>query len=229
MIDPMARVVLGVSVALALAGCDVAFRIDHVSEHDGGGADTTASPACDAAFIDDFDDGVPCASWATPNLFGDAMLTETDGAMIVTPGVAAGNAAGCFSKSSFALGTEGVIVEVSAVIGGNNGEYTLFGFPPPVDLAISAGTGELRFQDNAGGADHGRRTYLPADMRWWRMRPVGNDVIAEYSANGQMWTQLGNPVPVAAKTIEIGLIAGLATDQTSGTGRAVFEQLLVCH
>lgn len=229
MIDPMARVVVWASIALALAGCDVAFRIDHIGEHDGGAPDTTASRACDAAFIDDFDDGVPCESWATPNLFGDARLTEAGGAMIVTPGVKGGNAAGCFSKADFMLGTGGVIVEVSDVIGGNNGEYTLFGFPPPVDLAISAGTGELRFQDSAGIADHGRLAYLRAEMRWWRIRPTGNTMIAEYSANGQIWKQLGDPVPVAANTIGIGLIAGLDSAQTTSTGRAVFEQLLVCR
>ena len=70
--------------------------------------------------------------------------------------------------------------------------------------------------------------YVAADMVWWRLRPVANGVIAEYSADTVTWQLLGIRTMTVPTTVTVEVIAGVGDNSTfSGTGR--FERLIVCN
>ncbi|HSD90375.1 MAG TPA: hypothetical protein VLB44_22760 [Kofleriaceae bacterium] len=229
----MRRAVLVLCAGFSVGGCDVVFRIDHVGDTDAnasvnGDADV---PPCDTLYVDEFDGDMACRPWGSPDIM-NASLVEAGGTLTVTPAMIAGSRAGCFSDADFPLGADGVIVEVSQVIGGDLGEFTLLGFGPPVDIAISAGNSELRFQDSFGVQDFGRVIFVQKEMRWWRMRPDGaGKLAAEYSADGHTWKPFGIPQPLSASvtTVGVGLLAGYNSTQSTGTGKSVFERLIVCR
>jgi regulation of enolase protein 1 (concanavalin A-like superfamily) len=79
--------------------------------------------------------------------------------------------------------------------------------------------------DGDGFLDQGRQQAAAAPV-WLRLSREGDQVTAEYSANGTDWTQLGAPVTAAgaASTQDAGMIF---TAHSTSVGQAQFSEFAV--
>jgi hypothetical protein len=223
----------------ALAGCDVIFRVDHVSgTGDAPATDTVTADAvsvCAQVLLDDeFDDGTVCAPWGDVRMDVGATVTETSGALVVQPAAnMIGSRGGCVSAGAFPFGTGGVVVEVSEAMMGNDGEFTLL-VSGSLHVAISVANNALVFQNDIGTQQYGSPVlYLPSGMRFWRIRRVDDLTISgEFSSDGVSWTvlgMLGNATAVPT-TASFGVLAGLNFNRPAqpAPDRAVYERFIVC-
>ncbi|HUS32480.1 MAG TPA: hypothetical protein VMZ53_28460 [Kofleriaceae bacterium] len=220
---------------LALAGCDVVFRVDHVPDAPAGDAVTAdALSICTLPFIDDtFDDGTPCAPWGSPRMQVGGTVTESNGSIIVQPAPnMIGSRGGCDAMGAVPFGTGGVVAEVSHAMGGSDAEFTLLA-SGSLQLAVAVANNQIVFQNDIGTIQYGAAIlYVPTAMRFWRIRRFNDVVITgEYSADGVAWTELGRQtVALAPTTANFGLLAGLNNNRPaqSAPDRSVYDRFVVC-
>jgi len=176
---------------------------------------------------DAFDDGERCVPWG--HAYGNATVTEMDGALEVTPSTSGANDGGCEGDGEVAFEDGGLFVEVATPLAPGHG-YTgfriYFTSSPSAQVDVSDGVLAL--------AAYGERAvaevpFDPSEMSWWRIRPdreVGG-VMAEYSGDGSHWSMLGVLPGEPPSAMRIALYAGTtAEDQAPGTAR--FRNLGVC-
>lgn len=71
------------------------------------------------------------------------------------------------------------------------------------------------------------RTYDPATMRWWRLRPETNGIAGEYSVDGITWQLIGIVPDPPQATIDLAIQAGAPTVGAM-SGSAQFANLNLC-
>lgn len=242
----MARLLL----CLALAGCGFSPRAagtdatthDSAADSARSDADVDASPDDDAAvdaaldaapaslcngaprIDDEFTGGGTCEPWGDDYASMFTTVTEFQGALRITP-TATNQSGGCTEPQLQPWGDNGVIVEVSLVLAGN-GNYAVFQLLG-LDRSMGVVNNAIVYSNGDGSAVFELAVYSPAAMRWWRMRPSGNDVVAEYSPDGMTWVQLGT-TPTLDADIRVNLIAGTEPGASPG-GTAAFDRLVVCQ
>jgi hypothetical protein len=185
------------------------------------------APCATPAVSDAFDDGERCVPWG--HAYGNATVTEMDGALEVTPSSAGANDGGCEGDGDLAFADGGLFVEVAPPLAPGHG-YTgfrlYFAASPSPDLGVSDGVLTLAVY---GGQVIAEVPFDPSEMSWWRIRPdrrVGA-VVAEYSGDGSHWSMLGALPGEPPPTMRIALFAGTTTtDPTPGTAR--FRNLGLC-
>ena len=234
MIEAMLRAAL---LVCALSGCDLVFRVDHISpgETDAPMADISldAFAVCAQPLLDDdFDNGVPCDPWGTINSAAGGSVTEVGGAIVVQPAAnMVGSRGGCYPNGLVPFGAGGAIAEISHVIGGSDAEFTLLS-SGSLHLAIGVANNQIVFQNDIGTVQYGQPIlYLASAMRWWRIRPMGaSTVVGEYSANGHDWNPLGEVTTPVPATASFGFLAGLNNNRPAQAvpDKAVYERFVVC-
>jgi hypothetical protein len=211
-------------VVCALAGCEYVFRLDAVQPD----AAVPDAPACSVPILDvQFPSGsTPCGSWATPYFTNNAIMVA-NGQLVIMPASTPDSSAGCISMTSPTFGVNGVAVEVSSIIHGSE-SFTALQLHMGLEVEIAAdGIPQLHFQ-NASTYEN----FVPpiqydgVMMRWWRLRPSTDQVIAEYSPDGVTWTMFGAHSASVPATISV--VIGAGTTNGAFFDQATFQRLLVC-
>ena len=235
MIELMLR---GALLLCALAGCDIVFRVDHISPTEGTDAlrDTAIPDAfalCAQSFLDDsFDNDLPCDPWGTVNTAAGASVTESNGSIVVQPAAnMVGSRGGCYPSGMFPFGAGGVAAEISHPIMGTDSEFTLLS-SGSMHLAVGVANGQIVFQNDVGTVQYGSAIiYVASAMRWWRIRPMGaSTVVGEYSANALDWNELGRVTMTVPATASFGFLAGLNNNRPAQAApdKAVYDRFVVC-
>jgi hypothetical protein len=233
MIELMLRAAL---LVCALSGCDIVFRVDHISPTDATSRDTAPPDAfalCAQSFLDDsFDNGVPCDTWGMVNTAAGGSVTESNGSLVVQPAAnMVGSRGGCYPNGLFPFGPEGAIAEVSHAMGGSDAEFTLLS-SGSLHLAVAVANNQIVFQNDVGTVQFGTAVvYVASSMRFWRIRPMGTGaVVGEYSANGRDWNELGQVTMAVPATASFGFLAGLNNNRPAQAApdKAVYERFVVC-
>lgn len=179
--------------------------------------------------MDTFQGNTPCSPWATFDSTNGATTTQMGGKLrVAEPAASTGSShGGCFATGLTAWGSEGVFINVEQALVGVTSYTALTAY-------VAAGTAATIVVENGtmivrspGGMTVGSRTYVPAQMQWWRLRPVANGVVGETSPDALIWTAVGTVVGVAPTMIRIDISAGTSGVEAAA-GTAVFDNLSVC-
>lgn len=163
-------------------------------------------PICKTPIISDrFDGSEPCASWGST--YGNAEVDVKSGTLVMKPAPRS-SGGGCRTNDPFRFGPEGMFLEVStAAATGATGLSLNSG---AVNIGIDFDGKTLILSGTAPG---GRAMpYDPAEMRWWRVRPVADGVLGEYSRDGLDWHTLGTIAIDLGQVQVVGFDLGVATD-----------------
>ena len=223
-----------VLIVVSTSGCDLLFQLDRVTSTDagsgsGGDASHDGPPVatCTQPIVHDtFDNTTPCMSWGS--LFVDAGTYSTGGGLFtITPTAGVMSAVTCISNGQRMFGMGGVAVRVPSIVHGGN-TYTMLQVRSGTFAVWMIATGDnmLRFQDGPMQDLATPVPYSPASTVWWRLRPTGPSVVAEYSANGTDWTPLGALATALPMSVDVQL--SVAAYSSTIIGNTTFDELLVC-
>ena len=71
--------------------------------------------------------------------------------------------------------------------------------------------------------------YMPAMMRWVRLRPIdGSGIVAEFSSDAKVWTALGVVTGTPPPMVRASLGAGTYQFTSTIPGEALFDNFDVC-
>lgn len=228
-------------IVLALAGCgrlsfdatgsgDGGANGGDGGSSDGGGSGTGdatvdgTSGACvqPAAFCA-FEGVGPCSCWGTPSVI-NAGMSETGGALSITPNANTIGAQGSCTRNNVAFGPEGIFIELSQVVSGAQGLTALqIGSSPDV-FEIDIQNGTISTTD---GSNNGGTSYDPVAMRWLRVRPIATGTTFERSADGRTWTAFYTTGRAASAMYNVRIIGGTIGAEAA-PGAARFEGINVC-
>lgn len=176
-------------------------------------------PAANCSF-----DGVgPCSCWGTPSAI-NAGMSETGGALSITPNANTAGAQGSCTRNNVAFGPEGVFVEISQVVSGAQGLTALQVGSSPDVFEIDIQNGQVTVTD---GSNMSTTTYNATSMRWLRIRPMSSSTVFERSADGMTWTTFYTSGRVASAMYNVRIIGGTIGGQAA-PGAARFEGINVC-
>jgi len=213
----------GLLVCSLAGGCDFVFRLDHV----GGTADAgkaTGDGNVDRCFQDDFTGPTVCAPWGMEYHDLGATISEA-GALVITPAAQVNSIAGCTSLTDRPFGS-GVTVAVTDIVRGLDTYTALQLHGPDVQINATDNDHYLHFQRSTG-VDLSTPVKYDPTLKWWRIRPVGTDmIVGEYSMDGKIFFPLGSVAMTVPAVIGVELEAG--TNQATVSGTGTFEQLLIC-
>ncbi len=171
-----------------------------------------------------FPGGLPCSCWGTRS-FTNAGIGESNGRLTISPNANTAGAQGSCLRSAVPFEAPGVIAEISAVVRGAQGLTAVQLGATPNVYTLSVRDGVLVMEDGDGTvASVG---YDAVAMRWWRIRPVGAQVIYETAADGKTWTTRGTSNRPASASYEVRVIGGTIGPQ-SDPGTAQIEGINVC-
>lgn len=217
------RVRWGVGFAFLLGCGHIGFDpIDAgAGSTDGGDGGTGFCPHTYCTF-----EGItPCSCWGTP-VTSFATIDEVGGSLQITPAANQVGAQGACVRENVPFGGNGVIVEVSQIVTGSAG-FTAVRLGEGLDsfqISVEGGLIVMRLASTLGST-----VYDPAEMRFWRVRPLGTtSVEVQTSPDGENWLDhisVGRS-PMSAYTIQ--LIAGTPDGSEAAPGSAVFESISVC-
>lgn len=229
---------------LFATGCDVVFRIDHITAADGGGRDSARADGGDVdaamlpeqptfcgstAIFDSFDDPSMVCPWGGRDNSGiglsvhDSVLEmHLDGTQIAI--------AGCSTYTSppFTAGGAFLVVPQPLLV---PHAYTKLGVRSRPDALqmldasiVSDGT-SIRFivsNNQVGQA-------LTTPYSWWRIaQPMPGTVRAEVSMDGGLWTVLAELAVPTPQQIDVDIGAGVGA-LPSASGSATFATFGVCN
>jgi hypothetical protein len=233
-----------VVVMLAVAGCDNLFGLTTIDPlADAPGIDGTGTDARDGAVItgdapppaglgcvtpllvEHFTATTPCSPWGSPYMASNATMSEGSHSLLIQPASQLDSLAGCRSNATY-LWTGGVVIVRTKQILTGMGPYTMLQTHGGGDVAIGAGDGTLKFQRTDGSLIWAAAPYQSVAMQWWRLRAVGGMIYAEFSPDGNAWTELGHQM-LAVTSISIDVMASSGVS-SSPPGVAEFTDLYVC-
>jgi hypothetical protein len=214
---------------VAVAGCDGVLGLTDITPRV---ADAPTVCVANANVISEtFQQAGNCPAWSSS--FGSATVLSGGGMLRILNNPAAKSMGGCTGNGTFALDERGVFIEVDKVLTEPNA-YTVFslgyGTNLAVGLAVESG-GLLKMVNFDSTFTYGmiQETYLPAQMKFWRLRAdlVADAVVGEYSPDAITWFALTSTQGMlkAPKQVFIAIGAG---DDTEGSGTAIFSHLNVC-
>jgi hypothetical protein len=195
--------------------------------------DALPAPGCQpGSFSDPFQAGPPCP-WGTASETGGASITVGGGTLVMTPSGAMSSALCRTQSASLAFDVNGVFVEVvSAVQTVNNNGFTFMQALPAttsaVEACIGVENGKLRFGSESLAIVYHEVDYVPAAMRWWRLRRAGSSVAADFSPDGASWYQLGVHGGSVAANVFLYIDAGTSGSNPVAPGPARFRNLGIC-
>ena len=169
--------------------------------------------------------GMPCGTWGGPTQRGFAIARTASG-LTITPTTltSSGDFGGCTASNYDE--TQGTFVEVTSVLSGTTG-YTNI-------TAYVTTTAWLGMQVDSTGNLHtimgsGSVPYDAATMVFWRIIPSGSDLVAQYSADAQTWTELGRQTFASSNFSSIyNVTFGAGRADNTGAGTATFAVFNLC-
>ncbi|MBA3454447.1 MAG: hypothetical protein H0T42_15255 [Deltaproteobacteria bacterium] len=178
-----------------------------------------------AAPVTTFPGGVACADWMGTLTIDRATVTESGGALSISPSA---GAAGAFGQCGRAIvfDAPGVFVEISDVVDGVS-TFTSVGLSAfgPIVYSMSVRNDILVFQHTLGTIT--TIPYDPVAMRWWRMRPITGGVLYETAPEASAWTVRATSSVPSSEMTDVQLFGGVgAAEPAPGTAR--FETVNVC-
>jgi hypothetical protein len=195
-----------------------------------GAIDAPPTAMCvSSGTMDAFQGNTPCSPWATFDSTGGAQTTQNGGKLRVAAPTAATSSShgGCIQIGTAAWGPEGVFLHVEQALGGISSYTALTAYVAtgtPATIVVENSSISLKLPD---GMMASSATYVPAQMQWWRLRPVANGIVGETSPDAVTWTQLGTVMGPPPSMIRIDISAG-TTGITAIAGTAVFDNLNIC-
>lgn len=202
-------------------GGEVGTSDESTANGDGGTGGTGLCPHTFCAF----DGANPCSCWGTP-VTSFATIGESGGSLQITPAPNQMGAQGACVRENVPFGAGGIIVEVSQVVTGTAGftAVRLGDGPDSFQIAVEANRLVMKL-----GSAQGATVYNPAQMRFWRLRPLGTtSVKVQTSADGETWRDHISVGRATASLYTIQLIGGTPGGPETAPGRAVFESVSVC-
>ena len=195
------------ALLLLLAGCDGVFGLDGVPARpvdaaivDSPDAAPDAAVCIDgAADVERFDDpmATPCP-WGFFD-HGGFDYTIANGELSLTPMASyPGAQAGCGSFGAVAFGSFGEFIELAQLGGGYSYLFFRIQWPDHTFSWLQQSGSAIEYR---GPNDMilGSVVFDPVATRFLRMRPDGQSVVAEYSADARTWSVLGvDPTPPPA-------------------------------
>lgn len=192
-------------------------RVDAGSGSNGSGF--TGSGCLSPGTGDNFMEILPCKQWGEP-VVENAMLNVGSN-LTITPDANAQSAGGCLN-SALAFGEAGFFVRIGQFP--NAGEIQLAITANTSDWAIASQNHSLFLFSDSGGATPTTIAY-DATQAWWRLRPSGNTVVYETSADGEAWT-LRYTSMIAAPTTVGGTIEDVVDDPAPDP--AIIDGIDIC-
>ena len=179
---------------------------------------TPPTPSCA------FPGGLPCTCWGTRTTL-NASMGESNGRLTITPNANTVGAQGYCLRTTVPFAAPGVLVEISSVVQGAQGLTALqLGASPDVYTMSVRGT-LLLVEDGDGTV--ASLTHDGSTMRWWRIRPVGAQVLYETAPDGKAWTTRGTSNRPSSASYDVRVIGGTIGAQAT-PGSAVVEGINVC-
>jgi hypothetical protein len=204
-------------------------------DDDGGGdapvsGDAGSGSCLDPGIGDSFDSPTVC-DWGSA-AGNNTTLTQTGGALLMTPAPDIIDASGTCARSGVAFTPAGVFAEVSGIV--TNFTSLQFVDDSDGDWGIeSLGSGlepivgsVLEVFQPSGEIGSGT-PYDPVAMRWWRMRPVGGVVVFETAPDGLHWTLVTTSTD-PAPTLGLAQVGTFMRSPDADPGIARFEGIDVC-
>jgi hypothetical protein len=170
----------------------------------------------------------PCAPWATFDATR-ATVVQSSGKLRITPSQSTLTThGGCIATALTGWGPEGLFVAVEDALEGSS-SYTALTAYVALGTAsqIVVRNGMIEVWNPGIGVALASVVYNPVAMKWWRLRPVGTGVTAEYSADALNWVFLATVLGTPPSQIRID-IGGGTNSQELAAGTAVFDNLNVC-
>jgi hypothetical protein len=191
---------------------------------DGGGGDGGGSAmGCIAATPSTtFPGGFPCNSWGNSGST-NAGLSESNGTLSITPNASSAGAEGKCDRTSITIGAGGALTEVSQVLMGASSQTRL-------ELVWGGDTYFIGATNNgmrAGAVDAGVTFSGGTVERWWRIRPVGNQLVFETSPDGLAWDEFASIGGVPTGTALVRVV-GRTPMAEAAPGTARFESVNLC-
>jgi len=234
---------------LATSGCDFIFRLDPVPTpaidastvdlpgHDDGPEEPTDAPvdapakiACGMTVVDDtFAGPTPCANWGS--FFAtNANVTSGGGQLVISVTSTATEANGGCNSNQYLFAGAGVIAHMTSVTTGNNSYNGLQVAGSSLDAALNVNMGTLKFQTRSASTTWVSATYDATAMAWLRLWPdrTTSEVVADYSPDGQTWTELGRRSMNLPQMATFSIIGGVNQGGIySGSTR--FSRFMICQ
>lgn len=228
----------------AASGCDFIFRLDRVptAAIDAGTIDTPSeidaelvsdapmTIVCPSPAVDDLFTGTePCASWGV-RFANSANVTSGGGELRVTITSTSVNADGGCNSTPRLFAAGGVIVHLTSVTAGANSFNGLQVVGTSLDAALNVNDGLLKFQTRDAGMTFVEATYDPSLMAWLRLWPDRGtgEVVASYSADGQLWAQLGRQAMSLPQMATFTVIGGVNQGGVY-SGFTQFKRFIICQ
>lgn len=218
--------VLFVSGLVGLTACDVVLGFDPIPD-----AATVDAMTCEMPSVfDGFDGATACGAWGYVG-GNTAVVTQTDGRLLIEPSVTGGNG-NCLTRNPAAFGPSGMFIEVSEVLPQDISymflQVTWTDAAGPHDYAMTLQRDGLAFQEATDTIVLGQVGFDLVRHRWWRIRPGADQLISETSPDGHTWSRVGVSGPLtipAAVTVDIHAGNFAASAQP---GRAAFDSFNLC-
>jgi hypothetical protein len=158
--------------------------------------------------------GPACGGWGT-SFRDNAAVQNNGGRLVITPVPNEGAAnAGC-DHVAVPFAAAGVFAEVDRVLDGATSRTRLELGNRQFTFGVEGGQLVAR----AGGTALVSAPYAAAEMRWWRMRPMGG-VLFEVSPNGTTWTVFATATAAAPASATIRIIGEtVQAEPTPGSAR----------
>lgn len=231
------------------SGCDFIFRLDPVPapvidasaidmpvREDGAQepadapVDTPAKIACGMTVVDDsFAGTTPCANWG--GFFANnANVTSGGGSLTISVTSTATEANGGCNSNPYLFAGAGVIAHLTSVTTGNNSYNGIQVGGTNLDAALNVNMGVLKFQTRSASTTWVAAVYSASTMAWLRLWPDRGtgQVVADYSPDGQTWTELGRQTMSLPQMATFTMIGGVNQGGIySGTTR--FGRFMICQ
>jgi len=210
---------------VVLAGCNQIYGLD--------GTRAVDAPMCIPATTGDNFDAVmsnPCGA-GFPSPPNGAGLTRTSGTLILRPPPGNDTDVGCTSPGFTII--DGAFIEVIGTLG-DGGTYSQFALEDSTTRqniggikVVHVGGVKTLFAFDAAQVTSAEVGYASDRMRWWRLRPAGRELAAEYSADAKAWTTFGMIATNLPATVVANIIGGTYED-VQAPGMMVVDNFNVC-
>lgn len=195
---------------------------------DGGGSSSSGSdggsPVCTSVVPSTtFPGGIPCANWAANQAVNNAGMSESNGTLTITPNANSPGSEGKCERNNVTIGSGGAFTEVSQVLAGSSSTTRLEIVWADDTFYVGASNNGMR----AGNINGGVTLSGGLVERWWRMRPIADQIVFETSPDGVTWNGFGTVGGVPSGTATLRVIARTPNAEAT-PGVARFESVNAC-
>lgn len=226
---------------IACTGCDVIFGLqrkpddaapDAAKAGDAGDLDA-ASALCDAPLLEDtFSIPPACEAWGAPTAAG-ASLALSEGMLVISLQASSDLAfGGCTHHALTPFNAGGIELHVPQVVDAADAYVVFHAYAADASTQVDASMlyqgSQLSLFAGSERTPRVMRAYDDSAMQWWRLRPApdGKSVLAEYSPDGESYTELGAIAGTPPPEVKLNFGAGGSALTTATQAR--IDHVRVC-